>query len=161
MIRRLSKLEVAIYREELICPTARMSAEIARNVRHTMKCFTNFSIEKLLRNTETTVKTSIDMNDNFQETQPKSHIRMRKRCSFSALQVHFLEVEFAKNRYISSEQRQWLSIFLGLTPQQVKIWFQNRRYKTKLAEPKYQHTLAWCYSTTNTNKETDCTNAYD
>ncbi|KAI1732199.1 cytochrome p450 domain-containing protein [Ditylenchus destructor] len=121
MIRRLSKLEVAIYREELIYPTARMSAEIARNARDTMKCFTNFSIEKLLRESKTTIGTSVDMNDNFQETRPKSDIRMRKRCSFSALQVHFLEVEFTKNRYISSEQRQWLSIFLGLTPQQVRL----------------------------------------
>ncbi|CAJ0566013.1 unnamed protein product, partial [Mesorhabditis spiculigera] len=56
----------------------------------------------------------------------------RQRYTFSAAQVHCLEMVFVRNRYISPEKRLELARWLGLTEQQVKIWFQNRRYKAKL-----------------------------
>ncbi|CAD5217007.1 unnamed protein product [Bursaphelenchus okinawaensis] len=55
----------------------------------------------------------------------------RRRSTFSALQVHILEAEFYKNRYVSPDRRAFLANLLDLSQQQVKIWFQNRRYKTK------------------------------
>ncbi|KAI6235193.1 Homeobox protein Nkx-3 [Aphelenchoides besseyi] len=55
----------------------------------------------------------------------------RRRSTFTAIQVHVLESEFFKHRYVSPEKRAGLAAFLGLSQQQVKIWFQNRRYKSK------------------------------
>ncbi|XP_042237283.1 homeobox protein Nkx-3.2-like [Homarus americanus] len=57
----------------------------------------------------------------------------KKRCraAFSHAQVFELERRFAHQRYLSGPERADLAQALKLTEQQVKIWFQNRRYKTK------------------------------
>ena len=46
-------------------------------------------------------------------------------------QVYELERRFKQQRYLSAPEREHLSLILKLTPTQVKIWFQNRRYKCK------------------------------
>ena len=50
-------------------------------------------------------------------------------CSF--LKVYELEQRFGRQRYLSGPDRAELAQSLRLTETQVKIWFQNRRYKTK------------------------------
>jgi hypothetical protein len=50
---------------------------------------------------------------------------------FSSRQVYELETRFKQQRYLSAPERDQLAQLLKLTPQQVKIWFQNRRYKLK------------------------------
>ncbi|KAF2364306.1 Homeobox domain [Trinorchestia longiramus] len=57
----------------------------------------------------------------------------KKRCraAFSHAQVFELERRFAHQRYLSGPERADLAQALKLTEQQIKIWFQNRRYKTK------------------------------
>ena len=42
-----------------------------------------------------------------------------------------MKSEYEKNNYLSEEKRRLLSIELGLTESQVKIWFQNKRAKQK------------------------------
>uniref|UniRef100_A0A668AET7 NK3 homeobox 1 n=1 Tax=Myripristis murdjan TaxID=586833 RepID=A0A668AET7_9TELE len=55
----------------------------------------------------------------------------RSRAAFTHLQVLELEKKFNHQRYLSAPERAHLASTLRLTETQVKIWFQNRRYKTK------------------------------
>lgn len=51
--------------------------------------------------------------------------------SFHQAQVYELERRFKQQRYLSAPEREHLAGLLKLTSTQVKIWFQNRRYKCK------------------------------
>ena len=54
---------------------------------------------------------------------------------FSAYQTQELRKVFIKNHsYITKVQRQELATRLGITEKQVKIWFQNNRYKSMKQE---------------------------
>lgn len=61
----------------------------------------------------------------------KTHHKKRSRAAFSHAQVFELERRFSRQRYLSGPDRSDLAKALNLTETQVKIWFQNRRYKTK------------------------------
>uniref|UniRef100_A0A3Q0ST45 NK3 homeobox 3 n=1 Tax=Amphilophus citrinellus TaxID=61819 RepID=A0A3Q0ST45_AMPCI len=61
----------------------------------------------------------------------KPGTKKRSRSAFSHAQVHELERRFSTQRYLSGPERADLAGALKLTETQVKIWFQNRRYKTK------------------------------
>ncbi|XP_037636846.1 homeobox protein Nkx-2.5 [Sebastes umbrosus] len=63
--------------------------------------------------------------------RPKSRRRRKPRVLFSQAQVYELERRFKQQRYLSAPERDHLAGALKLTPTQVKIWFQNRRYKCK------------------------------
>lgn len=57
--------------------------------------------------------------------------RRKPRVLFSQAQVFELERRFKQQRYLSAPEREHLATTLKLTSNQVKIWFQNRRYKCK------------------------------
>ncbi|XP_068596596.1 homeobox protein Nkx-2.5 [Brachionichthys hirsutus] len=63
--------------------------------------------------------------------RPKARRRRKPRVLFSQAQVYELERRFKQQRYLSAPERDHLAGVLKLTPTQVKIWFQNRRYKCK------------------------------
>ncbi|XP_013870109.1 homeobox protein Nkx-2.5, partial [Austrofundulus limnaeus] len=63
--------------------------------------------------------------------RPKARRRRKPRVLFSQAQVFELERRFKQQRYLSAPERDHLAGLLKLTPTQVKIWFQNRRYKCK------------------------------
>lgn len=57
--------------------------------------------------------------------------KRKPRILFSQTQVHALELRFRAQRYLTAPERELLAKTLNLSPTQVKIWFQNRRYKSK------------------------------
>ncbi len=59
--------------------------------------------------------------------------KRKRRVLFSQAQVYELEKRFKMQKYLSAQEREHLATGLNLTPTQVKIWFQNHRYKTKKA----------------------------
>jgi hypothetical protein len=59
--------------------------------------------------------------------------KRKRRVLFSQQQVYELEKRFKTQKYLSAQEREHMANYLGLTPTQVKIWFQNHRYKTKKA----------------------------
>ncbi|CAF4810219.1 unnamed protein product [Pieris macdunnoughi] len=65
------------------------------------------------------------------EYSQNSGRKKRSRAAFSHAQVYELERRFSQQRYLSGPERADLAVSLKLTETQVKIWFQNRRYKTK------------------------------
>uniref|UniRef100_A0A673N2G5 Homeobox protein Nkx-2.5 n=1 Tax=Sinocyclocheilus rhinocerous TaxID=307959 RepID=A0A673N2G5_9TELE len=63
--------------------------------------------------------------------RPKQRKRRKPRVLFSQAQVYELERLFKQQKYLSAPERDHLASVLKLTSTQVKIWFQNRRYKCK------------------------------
>lgn len=53
------------------------------------------------------------------------------RASFSHEQVLALQKVFSTKKYLDNAERNELARKLNMTDQQIKIWFQNRRYKEK------------------------------
>ncbi|XP_076337146.1 uncharacterized protein LOC143239675 [Tachypleus tridentatus] len=97
-----------------------------------MKCpetVLNISKEKLGSTNEDDVQTHTQPEDR-QPEHPKPR-KKRSRAAFSHAQVFELERRFNLQRYLSGPERADLAQALKLTETQVKIWFQNRRYKTK------------------------------
>lgn len=71
------------------------------------------------------------VNRSSDERQCRPGTKKRSRAAFSHAQVYELERRFSTQRYLSGPERADLAEALKLTETQVKIWFQNRRYKTK------------------------------
>lgn len=59
--------------------------------------------------------------------------KRKRRILFTKTQTYELERRFRQQRYLSAPEREHLASLIGLTPTQVKIWFQNHRYKMKRA----------------------------
>lgn len=70
-------------------------------------------------------------NDNDQETEIPNTKKRKRRVLFSKAQIFELERRFRQQRYLSAPEREQLARLINLSPTQVKIWFQNHRYKFK------------------------------
>lgn len=70
-------------------------------------------------------------SDTYKTELVQNQRKKRSRAAFSHSQVYELERRFNQQRYLSGPERTDLANALKLTETQVKIWFQNRRYKTK------------------------------
>ncbi|KAF8568681.1 hypothetical protein P879_02728 [Paragonimus westermani] len=79
-----------------------------------------------------TDKNNHDPLDHYTSTQCGDK-RRKRRVLFTKLQTHKLEQRFNEQRYLTALEREQLARLLDLTPTQVKIWFQNHRYKLKRA----------------------------
>ncbi|XP_030011127.1 homeobox protein Nkx-2.3 [Sphaeramia orbicularis] len=69
--------------------------------------------------------------DSEKPATKQQRTRRKPRVLFSQAQVFELERRFKQQRYLSAPEREHLATSLKLTSTQVKIWFQNRRYKCK------------------------------
>ncbi|XP_045886878.1 homeobox protein CDX-1a [Micropterus dolomieu] len=70
----------------------------------------------------------------------KTRTKDKYRVVYTDQQRLELEKEFQCNRYITMRRKSELSMALGLSERQVKIWFQNRRAKErKINKKKLQH----------------------
>jgi len=78
----------------------------------------------------------------------------RRRVLFSREQTIALEEWFRRHSYVSAADRDRLAASLALRPTQVKIWFQNRRYKLKKIrrqlERNHDRTMASLTATSST-----------
>ncbi|XP_060564607.1 homeobox protein Nkx-2.2a-like isoform X1 [Ruditapes philippinarum] len=77
-----------------------------------------------------------DEDDDEKKDQNSSESNQKKRkrrVLFSKAQTYELERRFRQQRYLSAPEREHLASIIRLTPVQVKIWFQNHRYKLKRA----------------------------
>ena len=72
-----------------------------------------------------------DPNDVGEVRLLRQKTKRKPRVLFSQAQVYELERRFKQQRYLSAPERDQLANILKMSPQQVKIWFQNRRYKLK------------------------------
>lgn len=65
------------------------------------------------------------------ETEIPNTKKRKRRVLFSKAQIYELERRFRQQRYLSAPEREQLARLINLSPTQVKIWFQNHRYKYK------------------------------
>ncbi|XP_077342154.1 homeobox protein Nkx-2.2 isoform X2 [Lithobates pipiens] len=72
-------------------------------------------------------------NDKETSSSADSGKKRKRRVLFSKAQTYELERRFRQQRYLSAPEREHLASLIRLTPTQVKIWFQNHRYKMKRA----------------------------
>ncbi|XP_069806892.1 homeobox protein Nkx-2.8 [Dendropsophus ebraccatus] len=85
---------------------------------------------------ETTLADTIQRSENSSHSNESEEQKKKKRrVLFSKAQTLELERRFRQQRYLSAPERDQLAHILQLTPTQVKIWFQNHRYKMKRAKP--------------------------
>ncbi|XP_063003616.1 homeobox protein Nkx-2.8-like [Elgaria multicarinata webbii] len=68
------------------------------------------------------------------EEEEEEEEKKKRRVLFSKAQTLALERCFRQQRYLSAPKQEQLVHLLRLTPTQVKIWFQNHRYKMKRAK---------------------------
>lgn len=95
----------------------------------------------LLRVAKVSNATKIDRSSIPSTTQDDNpHDKKRTRILFTSWQVAELERLFAEQKYVSAQERSVISMRIGLSPTQIKIWFQNRRYKSKKTTTLYLHT---------------------
>ncbi|CCE72135.1 Homeobox domain-containing protein [Caenorhabditis elegans] len=80
--------------------------------------------------------------------------RRKRRVLFSPQQVHVLERKFQINRYLSAADRENLAKSINLSATQVKIWFQNQRYKCKRQE-KEKKMDGGCYRDSDRDTDSD------
>ena len=94
------------------------------------------SIENEFNETDSEQEYESDIRDVGKSNPGSSatNIKKRKRrILFTKQQTFELEKRFRQQRYLSAHERENLAALINLSPTQVKIWFQNHRYKIKRA----------------------------
>ncbi|NWX85649.1 NOBOX protein, partial [Nothoprocta ornata] len=61
-------------------------------------------------------------------------VRKKSRTFYSAEQLEELEKMFQEDHYPDNEKRREIAAVVGVTPQRIMVWFQNRRAKWRKTE---------------------------
>ncbi|NWT51429.1 NOBOX protein, partial [Erythrocercus mccallii] len=56
-------------------------------------------------------------------------VKKKPRTFYSAEQLEELEKMFQEDHYPDNEKRKEIAAVVGVTPQRILVWFQNRRAK--------------------------------
>ncbi|NXO75625.1 NOBOX protein, partial [Sitta europaea] len=56
-------------------------------------------------------------------------VKKKPRTFYSAEQLEELEKVFQEDHYPDNEKRREIAAVVGVTPQRILVWFQNRRAK--------------------------------
>ncbi|XP_048379962.2 homeobox protein NANOG-like isoform X2 [Stegostoma tigrinum] len=112
--------------------TTRPSAVVASNT-SSSEADTQDDLERLNARGDTWLR-SVEERELTEESISRKY---KGRTIFSAEQLRVLQKRFQLQRYLTASEQQELGNAIGLTSQQVKTWFQNRRMKVKrlLKEP--------------------------
>ena len=87
---------------------------------------------------EQTMVSEIDQK--YEHNLPKSVGKVSRkngtRSVFSHVQRNILELHYQEREYVTKGERYHIAMATGISEEQVKIWFQNRRTKKKKLEGK-------------------------
>ncbi|NXI69918.1 NOBOX protein, partial [Anseranas semipalmata] len=61
-------------------------------------------------------------------------VKKKSRTFYSAEQLEELEKMFQEDHYPDNEKRREIATVVGVTPQRIMVWFQNRRAKWRKTE---------------------------
>ncbi len=75
--------------------------------------------------------TSIIDTDPSQQVDGSTARNIKHRPTFTEEQISTMEAIFKHRQYLSPVERESVATATGLTAQQVRVWFQNRRQKAK------------------------------
>ncbi|XP_072741675.1 homeobox protein NOBOX [Ciconia boyciana] len=70
----------------------------------------------------------------FENPEILPPVRKKSRTFYSAEQLEELEKMFQEDHYPDNEKRREIAAVVGVTPQRIMVWFQNRRAKWRKSE---------------------------
>ncbi|CAB3978254.1 homeobox Nkx- [Paramuricea clavata] len=93
---------------------------------------TSFSSHGLIPNEgPNTGKSASTPSSKDATTNSSTKSKPKRRVLFTRAQVFELERRFRVQKYLSAVEREQLARITNLTPTQIKVWYQNHRYKNK------------------------------
>ncbi|KAI3378694.1 hypothetical protein SNEBB_005619 [Seison nebaliae] len=135
-----SKLSNTQNTSNLLFPTniSNLNTTITTNANNNINSNGNISLNNFLCPQQCQLNGNFNCFFNKKEPKrlriPDDKKQKRARILFSEDQVKYLEELFNHQKYLEPDDRKQVANKIGLSPQQVKIWFQNHRYKNNKQE---------------------------